>query len=105
TSTVAHSSHNRTLGIKLTIQVFIICGYTALASFVWKFIEPNFLPKNKYVFLVMNLLWIVWCGMNPYIFLIFNKKIRDRFFSNFKVGSPKVTITHGPRPSIASLQL
>uniref|UniRef100_A0A914X1A6 Uncharacterized protein n=1 Tax=Plectus sambesii TaxID=2011161 RepID=A0A914X1A6_9BILA len=105
TSTVAHSSYNRTLGIKLTIQVSIICGYTALASFVWKFIEPNFLPKNKYVFLVMNLLWIVWCGMNPYIFLIFNKKIRDRFFSNFKVGSPKVTITHGPRPSIASLQL
>ena len=58
--------------MRLTIQTSIICCYESFACLYWQFID-NLSTLNYYSGLCSTTIWIIFSGINPIIYLIFNK--------------------------------
>ncbi|CAJ0921643.1 unnamed protein product, partial [Mesorhabditis belari] len=58
----------------LTIQVFFICSYSVFGYCIWTYCPVVDSPT---AYFACNFIWVLWNGINPYIMVLFNRKIRE----------------------------
>uniref|UniRef100_A0A914DT81 7TM GPCR serpentine receptor class x (Srx) domain-containing protein n=1 Tax=Acrobeloides nanus TaxID=290746 RepID=A0A914DT81_9BILA len=75
------TSNNKFLAgheLRLLIQSFLIFFYASFLICCWHYYQ-YFLPDSPYTVAVINAFWILFSGLNPFLYLTLNKEIRHRF--------------------------
>ncbi|KJH52335.1 hypothetical protein DICVIV_01426 [Dictyocaulus viviparus] len=59
---------------------------------LWHYYDRLF-PESIWLVFAINLYWMLYCGLNPLLYLIFSRKIRHAFLMLIRIVPPKPTTT------------
>ncbi|KHN73177.1 hypothetical protein Tcan_15186 [Toxocara canis] len=70
--------------IRILIQAMTISFFIGFVLFTWYSFD-TYLIATKWTFFVVNIMWILNCGINPILYVLLNKTVRRKYIHFIKI--------------------